>query len=340
MDSGYPSVYKFLAWWGKNMAREVDEGAPPKRSVLGKRKSVAYSPKSRAQRTSILPANKKSKTKAPTPSKVRITKEKETSNVSDSDESSWGDLDLKVIERIKKLRPICGGKHLGKMYYDLSTSFQLVASNKGLGPIPIPSDGKVLSKSEEAKRVEALAVNMEEALVNPQVRRRILTNKISVIWHPKHGEEARNSKDSSTSNDIVEGQGCRFPSNIDINKVAPKEFESDKVASPSKAEHDDQPSSALAKSSEANDFAVRLFETLERMNTIEMSHLSNLAKAYFGKAEFGITEGDKARSLDEWIKEQAKNIEEMEKSLTQMKELALTLQDVLVSAKAYLGSLN
>ncbi|GKU99816.1 hypothetical protein SLEP1_g12605 [Rubroshorea leprosula] len=50
--------------------------------------------------------------------------------------------------------------------------------SKGFGAILIPGDDKVLSKPKEAKRVEALVVNMEEALVNLEVRRKILASKI------------------------------------------------------------------------------------------------------------------------------------------------------------------
>ncbi|GKV15298.1 hypothetical protein SLEP1_g26094 [Rubroshorea leprosula] len=103
----------------RDIAKGADEAAPLKRLFLGKRKSAAHPPKSKARRTFASP----------------------TSN--ESDESSWGNLNPEVIERIKRLRPVHGGRHL-------------VASNEGFGPIPIPGDDKVPSKSKEAKRAEAL----------------------------------------------------------------------------------------------------------------------------------------------------------------------------------------
>ncbi|GKV13632.1 hypothetical protein SLEP1_g24620 [Rubroshorea leprosula] len=124
-------------------------------------------------------ANKPSKAKVPTPSKAKTAKDKDTSRDNESDESSWGNPNPKVIEQIKRLRPIRGGRCLGEKYYDSSASFQLAASNEGIGSIPIPSDNKVPSKTEEAKWVEALAVNMEEALMNLEVRRKILASKIA-----------------------------------------------------------------------------------------------------------------------------------------------------------------
>ncbi|GKV43111.1 hypothetical protein SLEP1_g50445 [Rubroshorea leprosula] len=139
-------------------AREgADEAAPPRRLVLGKTKSVAHLPKSRARRTSASPTSKQSKAKAPTPSKAKTTKEKDTSHDSENNESSWGNPDPKVIKRIKRLRPIRGDRCL--------------ASNEGFGPIPIPGDDKVPSKAKEAKQ--------EEALVNPEVRRKILASETS-----------------------------------------------------------------------------------------------------------------------------------------------------------------
>ncbi|GKV15516.1 hypothetical protein SLEP1_g26303 [Rubroshorea leprosula] len=115
---------------------EANEVIPLRKSVFGKRKSVAQPPKSRARRASVLPASKQSRAKAPTPSKTRTTKGKEVGDDSDSDESSWGNPDPEVIERIKRLRPICG------------------ASSESFGPIPVPSDEKVPFKSEKAKREE------------------------------------------------------------------------------------------------------------------------------------------------------------------------------------------
>ncbi|GKV11551.1 hypothetical protein SLEP1_g22799 [Rubroshorea leprosula] len=56
------------------------------------------------------------------------------------------------------------------------------AFNEGLGPIPIHGDDKVLSKFEKAKRVEPLAVNMEEALANLEVHQRIMDSEIVVLY--------------------------------------------------------------------------------------------------------------------------------------------------------------
>ncbi|GLU06586.1 hypothetical protein SLE2022_236080 [Rubroshorea leprosula] len=70
------------------------------------------------------------------------------------------------------------------------------------------------------------------------------------------------------------------------------------------------------------------------------THLSNLAKEYHGKTKFGTVKGDMAKRLDEWIKEQVEHIAEMQKSLAETKKLILKLKEGLVSAKAYLGSLN
>ncbi|GKV15404.1 hypothetical protein SLEP1_g26197 [Rubroshorea leprosula] len=195
MGSGYPSVLPLLAWQRRSMTRLVllvknlgksaeecfmfpwlshdiakraDKAAPPKRSVMGKRKSVAHPLKSRRCRTSTSSASKQSKVKAPTPSK-----EKDTSCDSESDESSWGDPDPEVIEQIKRLRPICGDKHLVR-----SIIIQALHFSEGFGSIPIPGDDKVPSKFEKAKWVEALAMNMEEALANPEVHRKIMASEI------------------------------------------------------------------------------------------------------------------------------------------------------------------
>ncbi|GLT87288.1 hypothetical protein SLE2022_053780 [Rubroshorea leprosula] len=70
------------------------------------------------------------------------------------------------------------------------------------------------------------------------------------------------------------------------------------------------------------------------------TQLSNLAKAYLRKTKFGTARGDMAENLNKQIKEQAKHIEDMEKSLAETKELIVKLEKGLVSAKAYLGSLN
>ncbi|GKV35944.1 hypothetical protein SLEP1_g44139 [Rubroshorea leprosula] len=296
-------------------------------------------------------ANKQNKANTPIPPKAKATKEKEMSHDSDSDESSWGDPNPK-----------------------------LAASNKGLGLIPILGDDKVLPKFEEAKKVEALAVNMEEALANPEVPElvkkvkvsEVLPQKPSVVsrlgkwaswvrsglgqvygsptghrlkyvdpnsflwvgfrsgsWvglifampscerrcegfirHPQHGEEAYYSKDSVKSGDTEGvnsctfvktgkcschhrgGKGTSFQGNIDINKAGLEEFESDvsdavkksifdnskvdidkptmslvkKAASFSEIKHSEQPSLIPAKSSEADDFAMKLIKNLDEMN--------------------------------------------------------------------------
>ncbi|GKV43137.1 hypothetical protein SLEP1_g50470 [Rubroshorea leprosula] len=150
-------------------AEGADEAVPSKRLVLGKRKSVAHLPKSRARRTSASLASKPSKAKVPTLSKAKTAKEKDTSRGNESNESSWGDPDPEVIEQIKRLRPVCGGRRLGEKYYDSSALFQ-VSMFEGFGLIPIPGDDKVLSKAKEAKQVEALA--------NSEVCQKILANQI------------------------------------------------------------------------------------------------------------------------------------------------------------------
>ncbi|GKV10876.1 hypothetical protein SLEP1_g22184 [Rubroshorea leprosula] len=368
-------------------------------------------------------------------------------------------------------RPVHNDKRLGVKYDDSSL---IPISGDGFGPIPILGDDKVLSKSKEAKRVEALAVNMEKALANPEVRQKILANEISkpplpddilsvvdsiIDWSDPTSFTAELLKKAKASEAppqkpttvfkkarprlqsvLVEKRGRRslrgkdkgFQGNINTNRAAPKEFKSDvgnavkksisnkskvdvgtpaislakKATNPREVEHNGQPSSTPAKSGEIDDLALRLLKNLDEMNEDKdvslarfglvpmggsravgmfamptmleswacylldifpnlmtrkkakwwdaiddaksinfkvnaiRTHLSNLAKAYLEKTEFCTTEGDMAKSLDERIKEQVKHIEEMEKSLAETKKLILKLEKGLVSAKAYLGSLN
>ncbi|GKV43103.1 hypothetical protein SLEP1_g50438 [Rubroshorea leprosula] len=291
-----------------------------------------------------------------------------------------------------RLRLICDNKHLGEKYYDSSASFLLAASNKGFGPIPILGDDKVLSKFEEAKRVEALAGKA----------------KIVVGVSREKGKKG-----------TERGKDAGFQGSIDISTTAPEEFKSDvgdatkksisskskvdastlamssakKAASPGEVEHSGQASSTLAKSGEINDLAIRLLKNLDEMNEDKDVSLARFDLVPVGgsramgkftvpvmlepwahhlldifpnltmhskvekvvvedtfsilcaimrhmETEFGIARGDMAESLDEWIKEQGKHIEEMEKSLVETKELIFKLEEGFVSAKAYLGSLN
>ncbi|GKU96144.1 hypothetical protein SLEP1_g9415 [Rubroshorea leprosula] len=503
MDSGYPSILPFVAWQKRSITRLVplvknleraDEAAPPKRSILGKRKSVTHPPKSRACRTSTLPTSKQSKAKASTPFKAKTAKEKDTSHDSKSNESSWGDPNPVVIDQIKRLRLVHGGGCLGEKYYDSSASFQSPASSKGFGLIHIPSDDKVLSKSEEAKRVEALAMNMEEALANLEVRWKILASEIGepplpdnilnvvdfiINWSDPAAftvESAKKAKASkvppqkptTTRGGVKVSYGTpsmtkkpetaktqpesRPISELPLFKVGDFELVlggfipmrktgaainekgvekgeakvaigvskekgkkvtkhtnhelSKKVTDLGEAEHSSQSSTALAKLGRIDDSIMRLLKNLDEMNEyrdvslaqfglvplgvkkvvvkdafsilcatmrhievtpfVEMNedffylckdaledaesinfevnalrtHLSNLATAYLGMTKFGMAEGDMAKSLDERIKEQVKHIEKMEKSLVETKELVIKLEEGLVSAKAYLGSLN
>ncbi|GKU93207.1 hypothetical protein SLEP1_g6816 [Rubroshorea leprosula] len=170
-------------------------------------------------------ASKQRKAKVPIPSKVKTIKEKETSKDNDNDESSWGDLNP-----------------------------ESVTSNEGFDFIRILGDDKVLSKFEEAKRVEALVVNMEEALANLQVCRKILANEISVekgkakavvgVSREKgkkvtevissNSNESNNDRSSfddalskSENGSEQRGKDVGFQGSIDINRAALEEFESD-----------------------------------------------------------------------------------------------------------------
>ncbi|GKV11493.1 hypothetical protein SLEP1_g22750 [Rubroshorea leprosula] len=87
-------------------------------------------------------------------------------------------------------------------------------------------------------------------------------------------------------------------------------------------------------------FLLLLLLTRQIRDSAIRTHLSNLAKAYLKKIEFGMAGGDMVESLNERIKEQMNHIKEMEKSLAEMKELIIKLEEGLVSTKAYLGSLN
>ncbi|GKU89662.1 hypothetical protein SLEP1_g3775 [Rubroshorea leprosula] len=75
----------------------ADEVTPPRRSVLGKRKSVAHPHTSRAHRTSASPASKPSKAKVPTPSEAKTAKDKDISCDNENNESSWGDPDARDL---------------------------------------------------------------------------------------------------------------------------------------------------------------------------------------------------------------------------------------------------
>ncbi|GKV46433.1 hypothetical protein SLEP1_g53417 [Rubroshorea leprosula] len=377
----------------------VDEFASPKRLVLGKRKRIAHPPKSRARRTFTSLANKQNKAKAPTPSKAKTTKEKDTSRDNE------------------------------------------IASSEGFGPIPIPGDNKVPSKAKEAKQVEALVVNMEEALANLVVRRKILASKMgeplllddilnvvdSIIdWSDPTSfivESTKKAKANETSGGVKVSYGmpsttkkletAKTQPEVTILKPHPiselppfsagdfelvpggfilvrktsatsdgkgvekgeakattnvgkekgkKVTEAKKVVGPGEAKHSGQPFAAPVQSSEINGLAMRLLKNLDEMNedrdvsltrdalndaeslNFEVNalctHLSTLAKAYLGKTEFSTAGGDMAEGLVEWIREQAKHIEEMEKSLAKTRELVVKLEEGLVSAKAYLGLLN
>ncbi|GKV11459.1 hypothetical protein SLEP1_g22718 [Rubroshorea leprosula] len=139
-----------------------------------------------------------------------------------------------------------------------------------------------------------------------------------------------------------------------------------KAISSSKAVHSGQSPSILAKLSEANDFVVKLLKDLNEMNEdrdvllalfelivhskakkvmikdvfmnfcMAMQHM----EAYLGKDEFNMVGGDMAMNLDEQIKEQAKHVKEMEKSLAKTKKLIHKLEEGLKLAKAHLESLN
>ncbi|GKV05501.1 hypothetical protein SLEP1_g17504 [Rubroshorea leprosula] len=132
-DAGIRVLQKYFCTVLMTIAKEADEAAPLRKSAMGKRKSIAQPPKSKARRTSASLANKQSKAKAPTPSKTRTTK--------------------------------------GRGAVDGTSS-------EGFGPVSIPGDDEIPSKSKEAKRVETLAVNMEETLANPDVRQKILVREI------------------------------------------------------------------------------------------------------------------------------------------------------------------
>ncbi|GKV13217.1 hypothetical protein SLEP1_g24262 [Rubroshorea leprosula] len=51
-------------------------------------------------------------------------------------------------------------------------------SDEGFGLVPILGNDEIPSKPKEAEKVEALAVNMEEALANPDIHRKILAKEI------------------------------------------------------------------------------------------------------------------------------------------------------------------
>ncbi|GKU96175.1 hypothetical protein SLEP1_g9442 [Rubroshorea leprosula] len=439
------------------IGEEANEVIPLRKSVLGKRKSVAQPPKSRARRVFVSPTNKQSKAKPPMPSKTRTTKGKEVGDDCDSDESSWGDPDPEVIERIKILRPIRGA-----------------ASSEGFGPIPIPGNDKVPSKSKEAKKVEALTLNMKEALANPDVRWKILAREIgepplpddilsfvdSIIdWSdltsfiaklvmkakasevslqkpfitkggvrvsygissmekkpgaaktqpetsipkprpinelppfyasdfelvlggfiPNRRTDAITDEKGVEKGKVIEkGKDISFQGSIDMNKPTLEEFELDVGNTTKKPVPDkgkvvaDKPSKSSEKRivdtteaaqeskdmNEDRDVSMARFDlapmggsrvmgrdAIDDVESINFevgairTHLSNLAKAYLGKTKFGMTRNDIVESLDEQIEKQVKHIKEMEKSLDEMKELVAKLEEGLVSAKAYLGSLN
>ncbi|GKV41976.1 hypothetical protein SLEP1_g49439 [Rubroshorea leprosula] len=81
-------------------------------------------------------------------------------------------------------------------------------------------------------------------------------------------------------------------------------------------------------------------ESINFEDDVIHTHLSNLAKAYLRKTMFGMAGSDMVESLDECIKEQAKHVKKLQKSLIETKELVLKLEKGLVLTKGYMGSLN
>ncbi|GKV03857.1 hypothetical protein SLEP1_g16099 [Rubroshorea leprosula] len=325
------------------IGEEANEAAPSRKSALGKRKSIAHPPRSKAHRTSASPTSKQSKAQAPTPSTMRTTK--------------------------------------GKGAID---------------GVPIPGEDEIPSKPEEAKKVKALMVNMEEALANPDVHRKILAKEIAEsttkakasdisLQKPfttkggvriSYGTPSMTKKPGATKTQpetsipkprpiselppfqasnfelvprgfrlkrkidaatdvkgvekgkVTEGEGVGLQGSIDMNRVALEEFESD-VGNAAKKP-------VPIKARDAIDDAESINFKVGTIHT----HLSDLAKAYLEKTVFGMAGNDVTESLDEQIERQAKHIIKMEKSLAETKKLVTKLEEGLVLAKAYLGLLN
>ncbi|GKV41975.1 hypothetical protein SLEP1_g49438 [Rubroshorea leprosula] len=214
------------------------------------------------------------------------------------------------------------------------------------------SDFKLVQRESSAKKSVDTAIT-EKVIVGKEKGRKAV-EKVSFDSNDSSSNESSDNEASSKCENGFErgGKDEGFYGNIDINRVASEEFELDvgdaakryvssknkmdvdkptmsaakKVVSSNKAGHTGQPSSIPTKSSEAVDFTTRL--------------LKNLAKAYLSKVEFGMARDDTIRNLDEPIKEQAKHVEEIKKSLVETKELVLKLEEGLMLAKAYLELLN
>ncbi|GKV07204.1 hypothetical protein SLEP1_g19002 [Rubroshorea leprosula] len=413
---------------GIGVVEGAEEAAPPKRSVLGKRKSVAHPPKSRARRTSSSLASKPNKAKVSTPSKAKIARDKDTSCDSGSNESSWGDPDPEVIEWIKRLRPVHGERRLAE---STEAKASEVPPHKPTTPRPISElppfragDFELVPKgfiparktsatSSEKVMLSFTLLSVEKGEVKAAIgvskeKGKKVTEVIS-----SNPSESSSCKSSRNDASFKNGNGSKqrgkvvgFQGSIYMNRATLEEFKSDagdatkkfvsnkgkmdigvltmsstkKMVSLGETEHGDQQSAAPAKLGEIDDLVMRLLNSLDEMNEdrdvslarfglvplggsravdsfavltlLELdalddaesinfevntlcTHLSNLAKVYVGRIEFGMVKG-----LDGRIREQAKHVAKMEKSLVETKELVVKLEKGLVSTKAYLGSLN
>ncbi|GKV10885.1 hypothetical protein SLEP1_g22190 [Rubroshorea leprosula] len=75
---------------------------------------------------------------------------------------------------------------------------QSSASNRGLGPIPVPSDDKAPFESKEAKEVEALVMNVKQALAKLEVCHNISTGEVRRGVRVSHGTPSITKKSEVT----------------------------------------------------------------------------------------------------------------------------------------------